>query len=251
MKKTDKSEIPVPNFAWYQKQSKEMKSSPRCPFASANQCPRYFRTLWLFGKSAQVEPMPSIEIEKLEEHFCKSPLFSLESQTGPEVKGGQHTLTVQSWWHCCPEVVFDAYGVFATSGSHLGDKDDTRLWEKDLQNKNVHPDDWRWKYTHLEPAHFSACREYSILVHAYAGSVVSKQRGARPEARNISQKQRWEIFVRDNFTCKYCGRKPPEVALAVDHFISVDADGTKEPDNLVTSCQDCNSGKSNRPPPKL
>jgi 5-methylcytosine-specific restriction endonuclease McrA len=100
----------------------------------------------------------------------------------------------------------------------------------------------------LTPAHFSGCREFSILAHT---SAPLKQKGTRPEARNISQKVRWEIFARDNFTCKYCGRKPPEVVLVVDHVISVDANGTKEHDNLVTACEDCNFGKSNRPPPKL
>jgi len=174
-------------------------------------------------------------------------LFSSEFQPQPQVWLSNDQREVRAWDDCCPEVAFDAYGVFATHGRFM-DKFDERTQHAQLKAENVHPDDWRWKFLWLTPAHFSECREFSILMHTVKSAV---RGGSRRDARNISPKQRWGIFVRDSFTCKYCGRKPPEVALTVDHFVSVDADGTKEPGNLVTACQDCNSGKSNRPPPKL
>jgi 5-methylcytosine-specific restriction endonuclease McrA len=31
----------------------------------------------------------------------------------------------------------------------------------------------------------------------------------------ITKKLRFEVFKRDNFTCRYCGRKTPEVILLV------------------------------------
>ena len=250
MKNSGTLENPIPTFDWYQQQSMALKLSPRCPFASAKLCPRYFRTLLLFGKYSVVERMSKAEETKLEEQLEKSPMFSREFQPQPELTVTNNGISVTGFRDCCPELAFDAYRVFASAGSFM-DKEDERLRHAQLKNEKVHSDDWRWKYSHLEPAHFSECRENSILAHAFACSATSKQQGARPGARNISQKERWEIFVRDNFTCKYCGRKPPEVALTVDHVTPVDADGTKEPGNLVAACQDCNSGKSNRPPPKL
>lgn len=60
----------------------------------------------------------------------------------------------------------------------------------------------------------------------------------------ISKRKRFEIFKRDNFTCKYCGRKPPEVVLEIDHIVPVSAGGTSEKFNLTTSCFSCNRGKS-------
>jgi len=63
----------------------------------------------------------------------------------------------------------------------------------------------------------------------------------------ISKRQRFEIFKRDSFQCVYCGRKPPEVLLTVDHLIAVSKGGGNDPINLATACQDCNGGKSNRP----
>lgn len=62
----------------------------------------------------------------------------------------------------------------------------------------------------------------------------------------ISKKLRFDIFKRDGFKCQYCGSVPPIVVLEVDHIIPVSKKGTDEVDNLITSCFDCNRGKSNR-----
>lgn len=58
---------------------------------------------------------------------------------------------------------------------------------------------------------------------------------------------RFEVFKRDGFTCAYCGRKPPIVTLQVDHILAESRGGPPNIDNLITSCFDCNSGKSNIP----
>lgn len=62
----------------------------------------------------------------------------------------------------------------------------------------------------------------------------------------LSKKIRFEIFKRDKFTCQYCGAKSPEVILNVDHIDPVAKGGKNEILNLITSCFDCNSGKSDR-----
>lgn len=59
----------------------------------------------------------------------------------------------------------------------------------------------------------------------------------------LSKKIRFEVFKRDSFTCQYCGRKPPEVELEVDHIRPVAKGGKNEILNLVTSCKECNRGK--------
>jgi hypothetical protein len=62
----------------------------------------------------------------------------------------------------------------------------------------------------------------------------------------ISKKIRFEVFKRDSFTCQYCGRKAPEIILQVDHIEPVAKGGTNDLLNLITSCVDCNAGKSDR-----
>src|SRR5262249_32748917 len=58
---------------------------------------------------------------------------------------------------------------------------------------------------------------------------------------------RFEVFKRDRFTCQYCGRKPPAVILTIDHVLAQSRGGPDDPVNLVTACEDCNSGKSDVP----
>lgn len=70
--------------------------------------------------------------------------------------------------------------------------------------------------------------------------------GMRMKRKNISKKLRFELFKRDSFTCQYCGNKAPEVTLEIDHIEPVSKGGDNNIMNLVTSCFDCNRGKSDR-----
>jgi hypothetical protein len=62
----------------------------------------------------------------------------------------------------------------------------------------------------------------------------------------LSKRTRFEVFKRDGFSCQYCGRRPPDVVLEVDHVHPRAAGGTDDDLNLTTSCEDCNRGKSAR-----
>lgn len=62
----------------------------------------------------------------------------------------------------------------------------------------------------------------------------------------ISKRIRFEIFKRDGFCCQYCGSRPPEVVLEVDHIDPRSNGGNDDEINLITSCFECNRGKSNR-----
>lgn len=61
----------------------------------------------------------------------------------------------------------------------------------------------------------------------------------------LSKKLRFEVFKRDSFSCQYCGKAAPNVVLEVDHIQPVSKGGTNELLNLISSCYDCNRGKTN------
>ena len=63
---------------------------------------------------------------------------------------------------------------------------------------------------------------------------------------SLSKNIRFEVFKRDSFKCQYCGRSAPDVILEVDHVVPVSEGGDNDLLNLVTSCRDCNRGKSNK-----
>lgn len=60
---------------------------------------------------------------------------------------------------------------------------------------------------------------------------------------SLGAKLRFAVLERDKFTCRYCGRKAPDVVLHVEHITSVHSGGTNSLNNLIASCSDCNLGK--------
>ncbi len=65
--------------------------------------------------------------------------------------------------------------------------------------------------------------------------------------KTISKRIRFEVFKRDSFKCQYCGSGSPDVILEIDHIHPV-AKGGRQTDivNLITACQGCNAGKSDK-----
>lgn len=61
---------------------------------------------------------------------------------------------------------------------------------------------------------------------------------------SVSRRLRYEILRRDDYACRYCGGRAPDVQLTVDHILPVALGGSDEADNLVAACAACNAGKS-------
>jgi hypothetical protein len=70
---------------------------------------------------------------------------------------------------------------------------------------------------------------------------------AKRKRKGIPDSIRFEVFKRDGFKCQYCGRAAPEIVLNCDHIDPHSKGGSDEIVNLITSCRDCNSGKSDTP----
>ncbi len=76
----------------------------------------------------------------------------------------------------------------------------------------------------------------------------SKQQIVHKTKREISDRLRFKILMRDGFTCKKCGRSPMKelgVELHVDHILPWSKGGETIPENLETKCRECNLGKGN------
>lgn len=61
---------------------------------------------------------------------------------------------------------------------------------------------------------------------------------------SIGHKLRFQVLTRDNYTCRYCGAFAPVVKLVLDHVVPKSKRGADILENLVTACEECNSGKS-------
>jgi hypothetical protein len=62
----------------------------------------------------------------------------------------------------------------------------------------------------------------------------------------IRPRDRFDIFQRDGFMCRYCGKVPGETELQIDHMVPLSKGGTNSLLNLITSCRLCNAGKGGR-----
>lgn len=57
----------------------------------------------------------------------------------------------------------------------------------------------------------------------------------------------FDIFKRDSFKCRYCGKSPKDgIKLVVDHIYPVSRGGKADSFNLITACNECNLHKSNK-----
>ena len=65
----------------------------------------------------------------------------------------------------------------------------------------------------------------------------------------ITAKKRLDVFKRDKFKCKQCGKSPAnedKIQLEVDHIYPTSLGGSNHFNNLQTLCNICNGVKSNR-----
>lgn len=92
----------------------------------------------------------------------------------------------------------------------------------------------RWNYKNLGCGHCSLYRFLDYLNHK------------RLESRDVEywSELRTEVFVRDNFTCSYCGKIGG--ILECDHIIPYSKGGSNELENLTTSCRKCNRQKKDK-----
>lgn len=68
----------------------------------------------------------------------------------------------------------------------------------------------------------------------------------KKQSRHIPASVRVSVLTRDNYQCRFCGRKSTQVQLEIDHIKPFSKGGTHEINNLQTLCIDCNRGKGAR-----
>ena len=104
-----------------------------------------------------------------------------------------------------------------------------------------------------------ALYEFVTWINSYSTDEIqqsSKKSEANPQSRcvmrrtrrEISDRQRFRILLRDGFRCTACGASPlkdSNIELHVDHVLPWSQGGETTDDNLTTKCKQCNLGKGN------
>ena len=110
---------------------------------------------------------------------------------------------------------------------------------------------WSWqdviKAVFLEKVNIVS--EYESKIHSpnlsiKLPSVIALKRYV--EHKKIPVFSRFNVFLRDNFTCQYCCEKYPVKQLTFDHLIPKSRGGRTKWQNVVSACTVCNLKKGNK-----
>lgn len=79
-------------------------------------------------------------------------------------------------------------------------------------------------------------------------SVLRLKTYVRPRSTGAVRFCRENVYIRDNYTCQYCGDRISPKYLTLDHVIPASKNGKKTWTNVVSACRSCNQKKANRTP---
>jgi 5-methylcytosine-specific restriction endonuclease McrA len=90
--------------------------------------------------------------------------------------------------------------------------------------------------------------EYDAIIHSPSfqmkvPSVIALKEYVQPKARPAFT--RFNVFLRDKWTCQYCAERHKSHELTFDHLIPKSRGGTTTWENILTACQECNLLKGN------
>ncbi len=80
--------------------------------------------------------------------------------------------------------------------------------------------------------------------NTYAETMVGNVKAiVRKCLRVIDQNISWQVYERDGYTCRYCGRTG--IPLTVDHIDLWEVGGATVAENLISACKRCNKLRGN------
>jgi len=105
-----------------------------------------------------------------------------------------------------------------------------------------------WFQGKVEVIEFHSMVARSVTSSFQLPSVMRLKSYVRPRSYGAVRFCRENVYIRDNFTCQYCGVKHSTKQLTLDHVVPVSKMGPKTWTNVVASCRECNQKKANRTP---
>jgi hypothetical protein len=218
----------------YYEISKREKLPKRCPIFGY--CERrawsvYLKTYMTDKNMYEQITLTLLENGEIQEKFDKEKVECVGAF--PEMfKSAPNPYGAICWYkNFCPEIF-----LFRESGLGSGLAVVAGEYEYLKENKEK-----EWATIKEEYGHYSECSEFCRNHYRKTAKPKRKKRSA------ISKRLWFEIFQRDDFTCKYCGAKAEDgKGLEIDHILPIDRGGTDDIKNLQTTCKACNRGKGHK-----
>ena len=89
-------------------------------------------------------------------------------------------------------------------------------------------------YRVLIPDEIEACR-------AFRAERLAEETALFPLSRKSEHEKRMQVFERDGFKCRRCGKQLTRFSATMDYVKSPAEGGDESVENLVTSCAECNT----------
>lgn len=77
-------------------------------------------------------------------------------------------------------------------------------------------------------------------------SVIKLLTAVASRKQRVVRFSRENIFIRDGYTCQYCGFHGNYKGLTLDHVLPASKGGPKSWKNIVTACEPCNTKKADK-----
>jgi 5-methylcytosine-specific restriction endonuclease McrA len=77
-------------------------------------------------------------------------------------------------------------------------------------------------------------------------SVIKLVTAVAMRKQKFARFSRENVFIRDSYTCQYCGFHGNYKELTLDHVLPASKGGPKSWDNIVTACGPCNTKKADK-----
>lgn len=150
----------VADKEWYKNQSEAKGKPTHCPYATVEDCPRYYQSMSLLGSTGSTK-IDEKKDKKLLKKWKKSNLWpKIDEQATSVSTSGER---FSSAFNYCPEVLYIRFGLFAKSIASFKDEIDQDAMHNYLKKIDAQQNDARWIWSHIEPLHYADCSLYSVL----------------------------------------------------------------------------------------
>lgn len=118
------------------------------------------------------------------------------------------------------------------------------LQEKGAIRKESEPNQKGTLYRVMIPEEIEVCR---VLMQERQESDVKLVIPEKEVDYYNIRENRLQIYERDDYKCKYCGKQLTRFTATLDHIVPVAKGGENSYENLITACLSCNSQKNQKP----
>lgn len=159
-----------PDIGWYSKKSMLSGIPVRCPYANVHSCPRHYQSLSLLGDSGIVTAIALPTNQALKRKWMDSPLWPVVDELATTI------CNRNNFKNFCPEVIFDIFGLFASSlGSYSDEIDRDAAEAAIITDGNMNSKDWRLNWSYITALHYSECPLYPQLAHTSQPKKIEKK----------------------------------------------------------------------------